>query len=76
MKENQFGLVAKTRQYGNVRFKNRVNEHRQKSEAGKLFATDPDILSVYVFKSDGRGRLYLKKDPVTLECVMRQEWRD
>jgi len=73
MKENQFGLVAKTRQYGYVRFKNLVNRHTQKSKAGKLFKFDEDVLSVCVFDNSGISQLYLKKNPQTGECVMREE---
>ena len=73
MEKNQFGLVAKTRQYGHVRFGDLVDRHAQKAKAGKLFAKDPDVLSVCVFDPNGEAHLYLKKDPVTLMCVMREE---
>ena len=73
MKENQFGLEALTRQYGRVRFADLVDRHAQKAKAGKLFAHDVDILSVCVFDIKGQAHLYLKKDPVTLQCVMREE---
>jgi hypothetical protein len=73
MKENQFGLQAKTRQYGYVRFGDVVDRHIQKSKAGKLFQQDEDVLSVCVFDHTGTTHLYLKKDPVTKECVLREE---
>jgi hypothetical protein len=73
MKENEFGLVAKTRQYGYVRFASLVDRHNQKSKAGKLFGKDEDVLSVCVFDNSGTSHLYLKKDPVTGACIMREE---
>ena len=73
MKDNQFGLKAKTRQYGYVEFGKLADRHNQKSKAGKLFATDPDVLSVCVFDNLGQSHLYLKKDPVTGQCVLREE---
>jgi len=73
MKDNQFGLVAKTRQYGYVRFANLANRHTQKSKAGKLFKNDVDVLSACVFDNFGNSHLYLKKNPQTGECIMREE---
>ena len=73
MKENQFGLQARTRQYGEVRFGNLADHHAQKAKAGKLFHNDADVLSVCVFDNDGVSYLYLRKDPVTGKCVKREE---
>lgn len=73
MKENEYGLKLKTRQYGYVEKDARVDRHAQKSLAGKLFSSDKNILSACVFDHNGVSHLYLKKDPVTLECIMREE---
>ena len=74
MKENQFGLSVKTAEYGYVEFQPLSNLHKQKARAGKLFQSNPNILSVCVFDINGNGNLLsLKKDPVTKECVMRIE---
>ena len=73
MKDNQFGLKAKTRQYGYVEFGRVADRHNQKSKAGKLFRNDDDVLSVCVYDKGGQSHFYLKKDPVTGKCVLREE---
>jgi len=73
MNENQFGLKVKTRQYVYVEFGALVDRHKQKSKAGTLFSKDEDVLSVCVFDHTGAAHLYLKKNPATGECIMREE---
>ena len=55
--------------------KNEVKDRSlQKSKAGKFFATSLRVVAVWVGNSLGQTALYLKKDPVTGECIMREEY--
>jgi hypothetical protein len=63
----------KTKQFGYVRKDDVEDRHLQKQKAGLFFATNPDVESVWVGNEQGKTALYLKKDPVTGECIMREE---
>ena len=50
------------------------NRSLQKSKAGVFFSTMERVVTVWVGNSLGQTVLYLKKNPVTGECIMREEY--
>jgi len=50
------------------------DRHLQKSKGGKFFSTMASVIAVWVGNSLGQTALYLKKDPITGEVILREEY--
>ena len=68
-----YKLVMKTKPFGYVRKNDVENRHLQKQKAGILFNHMPEVESVWVGNDMGETALYLRKDPITGQCIMREE---
>ena len=69
-----YKLKIKDVELGWVEKEERKSRSLQKSKGGKFFSNLTNVIAVWVGNSLGQTALYLKKDPVTGECILREEY--
>ena len=69
-----YKLKIKDTNLGWVEKDERKSRSLQKSKGGTFFATMSNVIAVWIGNSLGQTALYLKKDPVTGECILREEY--
>lgn len=72
--EKTYKLKIKDLDLGWVEKDEVKDRHLQKSKGGKFFSTMARVIAIWVGNSLGQTALYLKKDPVTGEVILREEY--